>query len=182
MQSLYFLATLGSGPAVVAANALGMPLLQRCKAAIVQMTAVNDVAANFAACAAHVREAQDRGCAIVFLPENFSFMGSRPGEAQTVAEPLDVHASPAADHAPLLGAAHAAAGALANVLQHANLEPLWTTEAERLAYLVSIDADERARLLGLPERLLLLPDSEQPDEATAPWPADMAAGRKGSVS
>ena len=78
------------GPAqLVAANALGMPLLQRCKAAIVQMTAVNDVAANFAACAAHVREARDRGCAIVFLPENFSFMGSRPGEAQTVAEPLD---------------------------------------------------------------------------------------------
>lgn len=56
---------------------------------MVQMTAVNDLAANFATCARYAHEARDSGCSIVFYPENFSFMGSRPGEAQTVAEPLD---------------------------------------------------------------------------------------------
>ena len=62
--------------------------LRRVQAALVQMTSVNDTASNFAACASYVREAAARGCAIVFLPENFSFMGAASGQAQQVAEPL----------------------------------------------------------------------------------------------
>lgn len=64
-------------------------LAARCKAALVQMTAVNDLATNLASCVRYVREARSQGCSMVFFPENFSFMGSRPGEAQTIAEPLD---------------------------------------------------------------------------------------------
>lgn len=62
---------------------------RRVRAGLVQMTAVNDKAANFATCAALVSEAVAKGCKVVFLPENFSFMGAQPGEAQRAAEKLD---------------------------------------------------------------------------------------------
>ena len=61
---------------------------RRCLAGLVQMCSVNDVNANFAACARLVKEAKDKGCRIVFLPECFSFIGAKAGEAQAVAEPL----------------------------------------------------------------------------------------------
>ena len=59
------------------------------KAALVQMTAVNDAAANFETCSSLVSRAVAEGCEMVFLPENFSFMGAAPGQAQRIAEPLD---------------------------------------------------------------------------------------------
>ena len=61
---------------------------RRCVAGLVQMTAVNDVGANFAACSKLVEEACAKGCAIIFFPECFSFIGAAAGEAQAVAEPL----------------------------------------------------------------------------------------------
>ena len=36
-----------------------------------------------------VAEAARKNCKIVFLPECFSFIGAKPGEAQAAAEPLD---------------------------------------------------------------------------------------------
>ena len=62
------------GPAVVAAR--------KSLAGLVQMTAVNDREANFATCSALVADAAAKGCTIVFLPECFSFIGAKAGEAQ----------------------------------------------------------------------------------------------------
>lgn len=79
-------------PAQVAAPLMSTRIsaaIAHCKAAMVQMTSVNDTATNFATCSRYAHEARESGCSIVFFPENFSFMGSRPGEAQAVAEPLD---------------------------------------------------------------------------------------------
>ena len=64
-------------------------MARRALAGLVQMRSCNDKAANFGTCARLVREAAAAGCKIVFLPENFSFMGAWPGEAQAAAEPLD---------------------------------------------------------------------------------------------
>ena len=61
---------------------------RRCVAGLVQMTAVNDVGANFAACSKLVEEACAKSAQIVFFPECFSFIGAAAGEAQAVAEPL----------------------------------------------------------------------------------------------
>ena len=69
------------GPAVVAAR--------KSLAGLVQMTAVNDREANFATCSALVADAAAKGCTIVFLPECFSFIGAKAGEAQAAAEPLN---------------------------------------------------------------------------------------------
>ena len=53
------------------------------------MRSVNNVGVNFASCTALVRQAKAKGCKIVFLPECFSFIGAFPGEAVSVAEPLN---------------------------------------------------------------------------------------------
>ena len=58
---------------------------RRCLAGLVQMTSVNDAAANFATCVRLTKEAARAGCKIVFFPECFSFIGAKAGEAQTVA-------------------------------------------------------------------------------------------------
>lgn len=55
---------------------------------LVQMTSVNDKDANFAHNARVVARAAADGCCMVFFPENFSFMGARPGEALAAAEEL----------------------------------------------------------------------------------------------
>ena len=47
----------------------------------------------------------------------------------------------------------AATYALANVLQHRSLTPLWTTEPERLAYLIKLEEEQIARVLMLPAQL-----------------------------
>ena len=62
---------------------------RRVAAAMVQMTSVNDTGMNFASCASFVREAARKGCKMIFFPENFSFMGAAPGEAQRIASKLD---------------------------------------------------------------------------------------------
>ena len=62
---------------------------RRCLAGLVQMTSINDAAANFGLCKKLTDEAVQKGCRLVFFPECFSFMGARAGEAQAVAEPLD---------------------------------------------------------------------------------------------
>lgn len=59
------------------------------RVATAQMTSVNDLAANFATCSRLVKEAVNAGAKLLCLPENFSFVGSKPGESLTVAEPLD---------------------------------------------------------------------------------------------
>jgi len=88
------------------------------------------------------------------------------GVLQALAEPHDLLTAPSAERAAVLDGAYAAAGALANLLQHPRLRPLWTYEADKLAYLVRVDAEEETRLLRLPERLLL-PDSEGDNESNA---------------
>lgn len=47
----------------------------------------------------------------------------------------------------------AAAGALANTLQHAALRPLWTSAPEKLAYLLMLDDEQVKRILALPDKL-----------------------------
>jgi hypothetical protein len=88
------------------------------------------------------------------------------GVLQALAEPHDLLTAPSAERAAVLDGAYAAAGALANLLQHPRLRPLWTYEADKLAYLVRVDPEEETRLLRLPERLLL-PDSEGDNESNA---------------
>jgi len=46
-----------------------------------------------------------------------------------------------------------AAGAVANVLQHASLAPLWTDAPRRQSYLLAVDEAERERLLRRPAEL-----------------------------
>lgn len=53
-----------------------------------QMCSRNDKDRNFEECERLVGEAADKGCHLVALPECFSFIGARPGEAQAAAEPL----------------------------------------------------------------------------------------------
>ena len=47
----------------------------------------------------------------------------------------------------------AAAGAVANVLQHASLAPLWTDAPRRQSYLLAVGEAERERLLRRPAEL-----------------------------
>eukprot|EP00933_Yihiella_yeosuensis_P024335 TRINITY_DN18864_c0_g2_i1.p1 TRINITY_DN18864_c0_g2~~TRINITY_DN18864_c0_g2_i1.p1 ORF type:complete len:312 (-),score=64.22 TRINITY_DN18864_c0_g2_i1:258-1193(-) len=60
----------------------------RVKVGMVQMTSVNDKETNFRHNQDLVKQAKEQDCKMVFFPENFSFMGARPGEAQTAAEEL----------------------------------------------------------------------------------------------
>lgn len=62
---------------------------RRCLAGLVQMCSVNDISQNLASASALVREAASKGCKIVFLPECFSFIGAKAGEAQAIAESID---------------------------------------------------------------------------------------------
>lgn len=52
------------------------------------MCSRNDKDVNFEESARLVAEAARQGCQLVALPECFSFIGARPGEAQVAAEPL----------------------------------------------------------------------------------------------
>ncbi|XP_002275667.3 deaminated glutathione amidase, chloroplastic/cytosolic [Vitis vinifera] len=59
------------------------------RVAAVQMTSVNDLAANFATCSRLVKEAVSAGAKFICFPENFSFVATKDGESLTIAEPLD---------------------------------------------------------------------------------------------
>mmetsp|Transcript_54312 Transcript_54312/g.126463 ORF Transcript_54312/g.126463 Transcript_54312/m.126463 type:complete len:295 (-) Transcript_54312:41-925(-) len=58
------------------------------KVGLCQMTSRNSKDVNFETCRKLVEEAVGKGCKLVALPECFSFIGARPGEAQAAAEPL----------------------------------------------------------------------------------------------
>lgn len=57
-------------------------------AAVCQMTATPDKAANFSACTQLVEEAKERGATMVFLPEGFDYIGSSREETLSLSEPL----------------------------------------------------------------------------------------------
>ncbi|XP_061985715.1 deaminated glutathione amidase, chloroplastic/cytosolic-like [Populus nigra] len=59
------------------------------RVAAVQMTSINDLAANFATCSRLVREAVAAGAKLVCFPESFSFIAAKDGESVKLAEPLD---------------------------------------------------------------------------------------------
>ncbi|XP_010520145.1 PREDICTED: nitrilase-like protein 2 [Tarenaya hassleriana] len=59
------------------------------RVAAVQMTSVNDLAANFATCSRLVKEAASAGATLICFPENFSYVGAKEGDSVRVAEPLD---------------------------------------------------------------------------------------------
>jgi len=56
------------------------------KIAVVQMTSVADVAENLSSAGEFLREARDLGAEMVFLPENFSYMGRQERDRLAVAE------------------------------------------------------------------------------------------------
>ena len=57
--------------------------------AVGQMCASSDVEKNFEVVAALGSQAKDRGCAMLFLPECFAFIGVKGTDALAVMEPLD---------------------------------------------------------------------------------------------
>jgi hypothetical protein len=54
---------------------------------------------------------------------------------------------------PVNNLQEAAAGALANVLQHGNLKPLWTTSPDKLAYLTRLDDEQVKALVAIASQL-----------------------------
>lgn len=71
------------------ASAAAAAMANTVRIAAAQMTSVNDLAANFAACARLVKEATAAGAKLLCFPENFSYVGARTGDSLTIAEPLD---------------------------------------------------------------------------------------------
>lgn len=65
-----------------------MSTSQRPLAAVCQMTATPNKAANFSACTQLVEEAKEQGAAMVFLPEGFDYIGSSREETLSLSEPL----------------------------------------------------------------------------------------------
>lgn len=57
-------------------------------AAVCQLTVTSDKEANFSACERLVEEAKERGACMVFLPENFDYIGSSPEETLSLCESL----------------------------------------------------------------------------------------------
>ncbi|KAK6153370.1 hypothetical protein DH2020_013009 [Rehmannia glutinosa] len=57
--------------------------------AAAQMTSVNDLSANFTTCSRLVKEAVAAGAKLLCFPENFSYVGAKPGDSLTIAESLD---------------------------------------------------------------------------------------------
>ncbi|KAH7404600.1 hypothetical protein KP509_15G033700 [Ceratopteris richardii] len=66
-----------------------MAVSRALKVAAAQMTSTNDLHTNFLTCSHLVQEAATAGVKLLSLPECFSFIGSREGEALSIAEPLD---------------------------------------------------------------------------------------------
>jgi deaminated glutathione amidase len=61
----------------------------RPKVAVGQMCATDDVEANFRTCEKLATLASDAGCAMLFLPECFAFIGRKGEDALAIMEPLD---------------------------------------------------------------------------------------------
>jgi len=60
-----------------------------CLVAVGQMTSIGDKNANFQTCSKLAKEASAAGCAALFLPECFSFIGTSWKQSIAAAEPLD---------------------------------------------------------------------------------------------
>eukprot|EP00250_Pteridium_aquilinum_P025290 c30508_g1_i1 orf=69-1037(+) len=71
------------------AAVVGMASSRTFKVAAAQMTSTNDLHSNFLTCSRLVQEAASTGVKFLSLPECFSFIGSKEGEALSIAEPLD---------------------------------------------------------------------------------------------
>ncbi|KAL6774295.1 hypothetical protein ACKKBG_A24455 [Auxenochlorella protothecoides x Auxenochlorella symbiontica] len=67
----------------------GSSMRGSCKIAVAQMTSVGDPDANFKTCQRLAQEAKDSGAAMLFLPENFGFLGRSPAESLAQAQPLE---------------------------------------------------------------------------------------------
>jgi predicted amidohydrolase len=59
------------------------------KIAVAQMTSVGNIETNFQTCKTLAEQAVSQGAKILFLPENFNFLGMSPTESLALAEPLD---------------------------------------------------------------------------------------------
>jgi predicted amidohydrolase len=70
------------------------------RAAAVQLTSTDDLAANLATCRAQIAAAAADGARLVVLPENFSFLGRGEGDKLPIAERL--HAQPGAHDGPTI--------------------------------------------------------------------------------
>jgi predicted amidohydrolase len=58
------------------------------KIAVAQLTSVGNVETNFQTCKTLAEQAVSQGAKILFLPENFNFLGMSPAESLALAEPL----------------------------------------------------------------------------------------------
>ena len=58
------------------------------RVAVAQMTSTGDMAANFQCIEALAENAINQRCQMLFLPENFNFLGGSSAESVTIAEPL----------------------------------------------------------------------------------------------
>lgn len=58
------------------------------RVAVAQLTSTADTSENFATIARLAQEAAAAGACMLFLPENFNFLGRSPAESLAVAEPL----------------------------------------------------------------------------------------------
>lgn len=68
---------------------MASPRIGSVKVAAAQMTSSNHLHSNFLTCSRLVQEAVEAGVKFLSLPECFSFIGSKDGEAFSIAEPLD---------------------------------------------------------------------------------------------
>lgn len=59
------------------------------RVAAVQMTSMDNIAANFATCSRLVREAAAAGAKMICFPESFSYVGSNAANTVKIGEPLD---------------------------------------------------------------------------------------------
>ncbi|GAB4821765.1 hypothetical protein N2152v2_008811 [Parachlorella kessleri] len=59
------------------------------RVAVAQMTAVGSPESNFQTCSTLAEEAAAQGCKMLFLPENFNFLGRMPAESLSIAQALD---------------------------------------------------------------------------------------------
>lgn len=63
--------------------------MQHKKIAVGQMTATDNIDANFKICEALVKEAKEKGAYLLSLPENFAFFAGDDDASLKIAEPLD---------------------------------------------------------------------------------------------
>ncbi|KAJ7299614.1 hypothetical protein O6H91_Y105800 [Diphasiastrum complanatum] len=92
MMAMSLLPSASSPPPSEAAAAGGLAMAAgaapRLKVAVAQMSSTSNIESNFRICARLVQEAAAAGVQLLSLPECFSFIGSKDGQALAIAEPL----------------------------------------------------------------------------------------------